>query len=133
MSGPQPKLSRIEFQIMEFLWAHKEASIREIQESLSKTVSMKRPPAYTTVQTVVYRMEDKGVVRRSRKVGNFHVFAPVITRDKAQRRLLDELLGFFGGKGKFVMAQLIEAGELTLEDVQEAEELLKSAKQRRSK
>jgi predicted transcriptional regulator len=128
----QPKLSKLEFQVMEFLWTCKEASIREIQEALAKSASAKHPSAYTTIQTVVYRMEEKGVVRRARKVGNFHLFAAVITRDKAQRRLLDEFLGFFGGKGKFVMAQLIEAGELTLEDVQEAEGLLKSAAKRRS-
>ncbi|WP_255462384.1 BlaI/MecI/CopY family transcriptional regulator [Granulicella sp. WH15] len=128
----QSKLSKLEFQVMEFLWTCKEASIREIQEALSKRATAKRPPAYTTVQTVVYRMEEKGVVRRAGKIGNFHVFAAVITRDKAQRRLLDEFLGFFGGKGKLVMAQLIEAGELTLEDVKEAEVLLKSAAKRRS-
>jgi len=116
---------------MEILWGRKEASIREIQEALANSASEKRSPAYTTVQTIVYRLEEKGVVQRVKKVGNFHIFAATITRDKAQRRLLDEFLGFFGGKGKFVMAQLIDAGELTLEDVREAEDLLKSAEKRR--
>jgi BlaI family penicillinase repressor len=128
---PQPKLSKLEFQVMELLWANKEASIREIQEALAKNASTKRSHAYTTVQTVVYRLEEKGFVRRIGKVGKFHVFAAVITRDKAQRRLLDDLLGFFGGRGKLVMSHLIEAGELTLEDVGEAEDLLKSSIERR--
>lgn len=116
---------------MEFLWTCKEASIREIAEALAIGDSPRRPLAYTTVQTVVYRLEEKGVVRRSGKVGNFHVFAPVVSRDKAQRRLLDDLLGFFGGKGKLVMAHLIESGELTLDDVKEAEGLLKQSAKRR--
>ena len=128
---PQPKLSKLEFQVMELLWANKEASIREIQEALAKKTSTKRPHAYTTVQTVVYRLEEKGFVWRVGKVGNFHIFGAVITRDKAQKRLLDDLLEFFGGRGKLVMSHLIEAGELTLEDVQEAEDLLKSSAKRR--
>jgi BlaI family transcriptional regulator, penicillinase repressor len=128
---PQPQLSKLEFQVMELLWASKEASIREVQEAFAKRAPTKRPHAYTTVQTVVYRLEEKGFVRRVGKVGNFHVFAPVITRDKAQKRLLDNLLGFFGGRGKLVMSHLIEAGELTLDDVREAEDLLKSSGKRR--
>jgi BlaI family penicillinase repressor len=128
---PQPQLSKLEFQVMELLWASEEASIREVQETLAKRAPTKRPHAYTTVQTVVYRLEEKGFVRRVGKVGNFHVFAPVITRDKAQKRLLDNLLGFFGGRGKLVMSHLIEAGELTLDDVREAEDLLKSSGKRR--
>jgi BlaI family transcriptional regulator, penicillinase repressor len=128
---PQPQLSKLEFQMMELLWASEEASIREVQEALAKRAPTKRPHAYTTVQTVMYRLEEKGFVRRVGKVGNFHVFAPVITRDKAQKRLLDNLLGFFGGRGKLVMSHLIEAGELTLDDVREAEDLLKSSGKRR--
>ncbi len=116
---------------MERLWASKEASIREIQEALAIQPLTKRPHAYTTVQTIVYRLEEKGFVRRAGKIGNFHIFAPVITRDKAQRRLLDDLLGFFGGRGKLVMSHLIESGELTLDDVREAEEMLKSSAKRR--
>ncbi|HMH13007.1 MAG TPA: BlaI/MecI/CopY family transcriptional regulator [Edaphobacter sp.] len=128
---PQPQLSKLEFQVMELLWASKEASIREVQEALAKRAPTKRPHAYTTVQTLVYRLEEKGFVRRMGKVGNFHVFAPVITRDRAQKCLLDNLLGFFGGRGKLVMSHLIEAGELTLDDVREAEDLLKSSGKRR--
>lgn len=116
---------------MEVLWSYKEASIREIQEAIAKSAAMKRPHAYTTIQTTVYRMEEKAIVRRVKKVGNFHVFAAMVTQEKAQRRLLDDFLGFFGGKGKLVMAQLIQAGELTLEDVREAEDLLKVASKRR--
>ena len=121
---PSPKLSKLEFQVMEMLWASKEASIRQIQEALARKDSTKRSHAYTTIQTIVYRLEEKGFVRRVGKVENFHVFAAVITRDKAQKRLLDDLLGFFGGSGKLVVSHLIEKGELTLEDVREAEELL---------
>ena len=118
---PQPKLSRLEFKIMETLWTKGECSIREIQESFPA----KRRPAYTTIQTTVYRMETKGVVRRARKVGNFHVFAASISRDAAQRRLIDELLAFFGGSSQPVMAHLIESGKLSLEDVKEAEKVLR--------
>lgn len=118
---PAPRLSRLEFQIMETLWARDEASIREIQDSFPT----KRKPAYTTIQTTVYRMESKGVVRRVKKVGNFHVFAASVSRDAAQRRLIDELLGFFGGSSQPVMAHLVESGRLSLEDIKEAEKALK--------
>jgi BlaI family penicillinase repressor len=117
----EAKLSRLEFQIMEALWEKGDSSIREIQESFPT----KRRPAYTTIQTTVYRMEAKGVVRRARKVGNFHVFAASISRDAAQRRLIDELLTFFGGSSQPVMAHLIESGKLSLEDVKEAEKVLR--------
>ena len=116
-----PKLSRLEFQIMEALWAAGECSIREILDSLPA----KRRPAYTTIQTTVYRMEAKQVVKRVKKVGNFHVFAPSVSRDAAQRRLIDELLAVFGGRSQPVMAHLIETGRLSLEDVQEAERTLR--------
>ena len=116
----EARLSRLEFQIMETLWKG-DSSIREIQESFPA----KRRPAYTTIQTTVYRMETKGVVRRARKVGNFHVFAASISRDAAQRRLIDELLAFFGGSSQPVMAHLIESGKLSLEDVKEAEKVLR--------
>ena len=116
----EARLSRLEFQIMETLWKG-DSSIREIQESFPA----KRRPAYTTIQTTVYRMETKGVVRRTRKVGNFHVFAASISRDAAQRRLIDELLAFFGGSSQPVMAHLIESGKLSLEDVKEAEKVLR--------
>lgn len=118
---PNPRLSRLEFQIMEVLWDKSDSSIREIQESFPP----KRRPAYTTIQTTVYRMETKEVVRRVKKVGNFHVFAASISRDAAQRRLIDELLAFFGGRSQPVMAHLIESGKLSLEDVKEAEKVLR--------
>lgn len=127
----KPKMSKLEFQVMELLWGKRQASIRELHEALGKSAAAKRPYAYTTIQTVMYRLEEKGFVKRIGKVENFHLFAPVITRDKAQRRILDELLGFFGGKGSFVMSHLIEAGELTLEDVKDAEDLLRSSGKRR--
>ena len=115
------KLSKLEFRIMEELWSKGELSIREIQEAFSE----KRRPAYTTIQTTVYRMEAKNVVRRVKKIGNFHIFAAVISRDAAQRRLIDELLAMFGGRSQPVMAHLIESGKLSLEDVREAEEALR--------
>jgi len=119
---PQPKLSNLEFKIMETLWSRNECSIREIQESFPA----KKKPAYTTIQTTVYRMEAKGVVRRLKKVGNFHIFAPAISRDAAQRRLMDDLLALFGGRGQPVMTHLIETGKLSLDDVKEAEKLLRT-------
>lgn len=125
-----PRLTKLEFHIMETLWGKGEASIREIQESFPS----KRRPAYTTIQTTVYRMESKGVVRRVKKVGNFHMFAASISRDAAQRKLIDELLGFFGGSSQPVMAHLVESGKLSLEDIREAEKALKdlSAREKQS-
>ncbi len=119
---PPPKLSKLEFQIMETLWKKNECSIREIQEAFPA----KRQPAYTTIQTTVYRMEAKGVVHRLRKVGNFHVFAPAISREAAQRRLIDDIVALFGGRGQPVMAHLIETGKLSLDDVKDAERLLRN-------
>jgi BlaI family penicillinase repressor len=116
-----PKLSKLEFQIMEALWAEGESSIREIQDAFSG----KRKPAYTTIQTTVYRLEAKEVVRRVRKVGNFHIFAAAISRDAAQRRLIDDLLALFGGRTQPVMAHLVESGKLSLEDVKQAEKALR--------
>ena len=116
-----PKLSRLELRIMEVLWTRRQASIREIQESFPE----KKRPAYTTVQTTVYRLESKKAVRRVKKVGNFHIFEAAITRDAAQRRLIDDLLALFGGRPQPVMARLIESGRLTLEDVKEAEKTLR--------
>jgi BlaI family penicillinase repressor len=118
----EPKLSRLEFQIMDVLWTRGDCSIREIQENLPA----KRIPAYTTVQTTLYRMEAKETVRRVRKVGNFHVFAASISREAAQRRLIDDLLSFFNGRSQPVMAHLIESGKLSLADVKEAEKTLRS-------
>jgi BlaI family penicillinase repressor len=114
------KLSKLEFRIMEEFWSKGELSIRDIREAFPE----KRRPAYTTIQTTVYRMEAKNAVRRVKKVGNFHIFAAVTSRDTAQRRLIDELLAMFGGRSQPVMAHLIESGTLSLEDVQEAEKAL---------
>jgi BlaI family transcriptional regulator, penicillinase repressor len=119
---PPPKLSKLEFQIMEMLWNKSECSIREIQESFPARTR----PAYTTVQTTVNRMEGKEVVQRVRKVGNFHVYAPAISRESAQRRVIDDMLALLGGRSQPVMAHLIEAGKLSLDDVKEAERLLRN-------
>ena len=119
---PPPRLSKLEFQIMETLWNNGECSIREIQDSFPARTR----PAYTTVQTIVNRMELKDVVRRVRKVGNFHVFSPAISREAAQRRVIDDMLALFGGSSQPVMAHLIESGKLSLEDVKEAERLLRN-------
>ena len=116
-----PKLTRLEFQIMESLWTGGDLTIREILESLPG----KRRPAYTTIQTTVYRLETKGVLRRVKKVGNVHLFAASISRNAAERRLIDELLAVFGARPKAVMARLVETGELSLEDVREVEETLR--------
>ena len=119
MAGP--KLSKLELKIMETLWTRGSASIREIQEEFPEPGR----PAYTTIQTTVYRLEAKKAVRRTRKVGNFHIFEPAISRDSAQRKLIDELLVLFGGRTQPVMAHLIETGRLTLADVREAEKVLR--------
>ena len=118
---PGPKLSKLEMQIMETLWANGSASIREIQENFPESDR----PAYTTIQTTVYRLETKKAVRRVKKVGNFHIFAAAVSRDAAQRKLIDELLALFGGRTQPVMAHLIETGKLTLADVREAEKTLR--------
>jgi predicted transcriptional regulator len=116
-----PKLSKLELQIMETLWTRGSASIREIQESFPE----KKRLAYTTIQTTVYRLESKKAVRRVRKVGNFHIFEAAVSRDIAQRKLIDDLLALFGGRTQPVMAHLIESGRLTMADVKEAEKTLR--------
>ena len=124
-----PKLSKLEHQIMEALWSRcAAASVREILEAFPE----KGRPAYTTVQTMVYRLEEKGAIRRTRKIGNAHIFEAVISRASAQRRLIDELLAFFGGSSQPVVAHLIESGNLTLDDVKEAEQLLLNLKSGKS-
>jgi BlaI family transcriptional regulator, penicillinase repressor len=123
MPGPKlagPKLTGLELQIMDTLWARGESSIRDVQEAFPA----RSRPAYTTVQTTVYRLEAKGVVKRMKKVGNFHIFAATVSRDAAQRRLIDDLLALFGGRTQPVMSHLIESGKLTLDDVKEAERTL---------
>ncbi len=116
-----PRLTKLELQIMEALWARGPTSVREIQESFPE----KDRPAYTTVQTMVYRLEAKKAVRRVKKIGNAHIFEAVVSRSAAQRRFVDELLAFFGGRIQPVVAHLIESGSLTLEDVKEAEQTLR--------
>jgi len=115
-----PKLSRAEFKVIEALWSKGASSIREVQETLPS----KSRPAYTTVQTLVYRLEAKGAVRRTKKVGGAHIFEATISRNAAQRRLVDELLGLFGGRAMPLMSHLIEAGKLTLDDIEEAKKAL---------
>jgi predicted transcriptional regulator len=117
----EPKLAKLELKIMGTLWARGQASIREIQEAFPED----ERPAYTTVQTTVYRLETKKAVRRVKKVGNFHIFEAAVSRNAAQRRLIDDLLGLFGGRTQPVMAHLIESGKLTLADVKEAEKMLR--------
>ena len=124
-----PKLSKLELQIMEVLWNSGSSAIREIQESFGP----KNRPAYTTVQTMVYRLEAKKALRRSRKIGNAHIFEALITREAAKARLVDEFLSLFGGRMQPVMAQLIEAGNLTPKDVADAEKLLKDLSAKRKK
>ena len=119
MAGPA--LSKLELRIMEVLWNRGTASIREIQESFPE----QQRPAYTTIQTTVYRLEAKNAVDRVRKVGNFHVFEAAVSREVAQRRLIDDLIALFGGRTQPVMAHLIESGKLTLADVKEAEKILR--------
>ena len=118
----QPKLTKLELRIMETLWTTGAASIREIQETFPE----QDRPAYTTVQTTVYRLESKKAVRRVKKISNAHIFEAVVTRGAAQQRLIDDLLGLFGGRTQPVMAHLIESGKLTLDDVKEAERTLRS-------
>ena len=116
-----PKLTKLELRIMDALWIQGPSSIREIQEAFPEDDR----PAYTTVQTMVYRLEAKTAIRRVKKIGNAHIFEAAITRRAAQRRLVDELLSFFGGRTQPVMSHLIESGRLTLEDVHEAEQMLR--------
>ena len=115
------KLSKLELHIMEALWTHGACSIREIHDAFPK----RGRPAYTTVQTMVYRLETKQMLRRAKKISNAHIFEATITRDVAQRRLVDDLLGLFGGRAQPVMAHLIESGKLTLGDIKEAEKTLR--------
>jgi BlaI family penicillinase repressor len=124
---PQPRLSKLELQILDALWAQGKASIREIQEAFPEP-----RPAYTTIQTTVYRLEGKKAVRRVKKISNAHIFEPIVARDVARHRLLDEILSFFGGRALPMMAQLAEAGKLTREDIRELEKTIeKRARERK--
>lgn len=117
----QPRLTKLEFQVMDALWKQGASSIREIQESFPE----KGRPAYTTVQTIVSRLEGKHAVRRVKKIGNAHIFEPVVSRVAAHRRIIDELLALFGGRTQPLMAHLVETGRLTLEELKEAEQELR--------
>lgn len=124
-----PRLTKLELKIMDALWARGASSIREIQEAFPE----RDRPAYTTVQTTVYRMERKQVLRRVKKISNAHIFEAITTRGAAQGRLIDELLSLFGGRTQPVMAHLVESGRLTLEDLREAEKSLRKLSKERSK
>jgi len=115
------KLTRLELQIMEVLWTQGACSVREVQEAFPE----EGRPAYTTIQTTMYRMEEKDAIRRAKKISNAHIFEAVVSRGDAQGRLIDDLLSLFGGRTQPVMAHLVETGKLTLDDVNEARRLLK--------
>jgi predicted transcriptional regulator len=114
------RLTKFELEIMHTLWAINSGSVREIQERLPE----ERRPAYTTVQTIVRRLEEKGAVRRLKKIGNAFIFEPVVTRKSAHHRLIDELLEAFGGSARPLMAHLAESGKLSLADLKELETML---------
>jgi BlaI family transcriptional regulator, penicillinase repressor len=116
----QVKLTKLEMEIMGAVWALGSASVREVQEQFPE----RKRPAYTTVQTIIYRLEEKGAVRRVKKIGNAHIFEAVVTRKAAHGRLIDELLHVFGGSPRLLIAQLVETGQLTLDDIRELESTL---------
>ncbi len=122
----QKRLSRLELKIMEVLWKHGASSVREIQEGLPEKGRL----AHTTVQTILTRLEAKAAVRRAKKIGNAHIYEPVVTRGATQRLLVDELLSFFGGRAAPLVSHLIQSGQLTWRDVEEAREALKKDRQR---
>jgi predicted transcriptional regulator len=116
----QVRLTRLELEVMGAVWALGSGSVREIQEQLPE----QKRPAYTTVQTIIYRLEEKEAVRRVKKIGNAHIFEAVVTRKAAHSRLIDELLNVFGGSPRSLMAQLVETGQLTLHDLRDLESTL---------
>jgi BlaI family penicillinase repressor len=123
------KLTKLELQVMEALWRSGSCSVREIQETFPEPDR----PAYTTIQTTVYRLERKRALRCVKRIGNANIFEAAISRDDAQRRLVDDLLGLFGGRAKLVMAHLVESGGLTLDDVKEAEKSLRKSSRKGKK
>jgi predicted transcriptional regulator len=120
---PKPKLTKLEMQVLEALWQKGACSVREILETFPEPGR----PAYTTVQTVVYRLERKKALRCAKRISNANIFEAVISRNEAQRRFVDELMAVFGGRAKLVMAHLVESGKLTLQDVREAEKALRQS------
>jgi len=123
---PRPKLAKLELRIMEVLWQRGAASVREIHEAFPARLR----PAFTTIQTTMYRMEGKKAVRIARRIGNANIFEPAVTRAAAENRLIDELLSLFGGRAMTVVARLVESGKLTLDDVREAEGAILRAQHR---
>ena len=124
-----PALTRLELKLMQALWERGPSSVRDIQETFLE----KKRPAYTTVQTVLYRLEAKGAVRRARKISNAHIFEATLSREVTHRRVVDDLLGIFGGRSQTVVAHLIESGKLTLDDIREAEKMLLALPDKRSR
>ena len=124
-----PRLSKLELRIMQILWKQGDLSIREVQETFPR----RNRPAYTTIQTTIYRLEGKGAVERIRKIGNAHIFKAVASRSEAERRLVDDLLSLFDGHPQPVMSYLIESGSLTLDDIKEAEAALRKATERKAR
>jgi predicted transcriptional regulator len=120
----QPKLSRAELKIMKALWERGPSSVREVHETFPE----KGRPAYTTVQTMMYRLETKNAVRRAKKIGGAHVFEALVSRNTAERKVIDDLLELFGGSARPLMSRLIEAGKLTAEDIAEAQAILRKSK-----
>jgi predicted transcriptional regulator len=123
---PHPKLTKLELQVLEALWRKGACSVREIQETFPEPGR----PAYTTIQTTVYRLERKKALRCVKRISNANIFEAAISRKDAQRRLIDELLALFGGGAKLVMAHLVESGKLTLDDVKEAEKALRKSERK---
>lgn len=123
------RLSKLEMRILEALWRQGDLAIREIQE----TFPVEDRPAYTTVQTTVYRLEAKKAVRRAKKISNAHIFEAVLTRERAHGRLIDELLNLLGGRTQPVMCHLIETGKLTLDDVKAGEQLIRKLRKQEEK
>ena len=123
-----PKFTRLELQVMDTLLKQGRLSIREIQESFPK----RERPVYTTIQTTVYRLEDRGALRRAKKISNAHIFEAVISRETASRRLIDDLFSIFDGKAEPVMAHLVESGKLTRQDIRDAEKLIEDLDQKTS-
>jgi predicted transcriptional regulator len=115
------RLTKLELRVMDALWTHGPASVRQVQD----TFPASDRPAYTTVQTTMYRLEAKRAIRRVKKISNAHIFEAVVSRTSAHRRIIDDLLGLFGGRTQPVMAHLIESGKLTLDDLREAEQALR--------
>ena len=120
---PKIKLTRLELEIMQYVWDLGEAAVREIQEAIPAS----KRPAYTTVQTILTRLEEKGAVKRTRKIGNAHLFVPVLTKKRMYERLVDELLDLFGGSPEPLVSHLVDSGRLSLDDLKQAEERLKTA------